>query len=67
LARALKPDGFNIGFNLGRPAGAGVLDHVHLHVVPRWNGDTNYMPVLAETRVVPQAVAETYEALRSAL
>jgi ATP adenylyltransferase len=64
LAAALRPDGFNIGLNLGKTAGAGVLDHVHVHVVPRWNGDTNYMPVLADTRVVPQALDEVYETLR---
>jgi ATP adenylyltransferase len=64
LARAIKPDGFNIGANLGRAAGAGVLDHVHFHVVPRWEGDTNYMPVLADTRVLPQALDELYETLK---
>jgi len=64
IVRAMKPDGFNIGLNLGKPAGAGVLDHVHMHVVPRWNGDTNYMPVLGETRVIPQALDEIYETLR---
>lgn len=63
LQRAMKPNGFNIGFNLGRSAGAGVLDHVHLHVVPRWDGDTNFMPVLADTHVVPQALNEIYEKL----
>ncbi|NQU11130.1 HIT domain-containing protein [bacterium] len=67
LARTMNPDGFNIGFNLGRVAGAGVLDHLHLHVVPRWNGDTNYMPVLADTRVVPQALADTWAELRKNL
>jgi ATP adenylyltransferase len=63
LARTVKPDGFNIGINLGRAAGAGVLDHVHIHIVPRWNGDTNYMPVLADTHVLPQALQETYAEL----
>lgn len=63
LARAFRPDGFNIGLNLGKPAGAGVLDHLHMHVVPRWNGDTNYIPVLADTRVVPQALDELYATL----
>lgn len=67
LRRAMQPDGFNIGLNLGKVAGAGVLDHVHLHIVPRWNGDTNYMPVLADTRVMPQALDELYENLRQHL
>jgi ATP adenylyltransferase len=64
LAKALKPEGFNIGINLGRCAGAGVLDHIHMHIVPRWNGDTNFMPVLADTHVVPQALEELYATLR---
>ena len=64
LARAIRPHGFNIGLNLGRPAGAGVLDHVHIHIVPRWEGDTNFMPVLADTHVVPQALDELYQVLR---
>jgi ATP adenylyltransferase len=67
LQKAIKPSGFNIGFNLGRSAGAGVLDHVHLHVVPRWDGDTNFMPVLADTHVLPQALDELYAMLRKQL
>ena len=67
LARAVKPDGFNVGINFGRVAGAGVLDHVHIHIVPRWNGDTNFMPVLADTRVLPQALDDTYQELLKAL
>jgi ATP adenylyltransferase len=64
LTRAIKPHGFNIGVNLGRVAGAGVEDHMHIHIVPRWEGDTNYMPVLADTHVVPQALDELYQTLK---
>jgi ATP adenylyltransferase len=63
LAKAFSPDGFNIGINLGRVAGAGIDTHLHVHIVPRWNGDNNFMPVLGETRVISQGLAETYEAL----
>jgi ATP adenylyltransferase len=66
LKRVMAPQGFNIGFNLGLPAGAGVADHVHGHVVPRWNGDTNFMAVLGDTRVVPEALNETTKLLRDA-
>ena len=62
-----KPDGFNIGLNQGRVAGAGVLGHVHTHVVPRWTGDTNFMPVIGNTNVVPEALRETAAKLRAAL
>ena len=59
-----EPHGFNVGFNQGRVAGAGVEHHIHMHVVPRWGGDTNFMPVLADTRVMPQTLEQSYEALQ---
>jgi ATP adenylyltransferase len=67
LTKVLRPEGFNIGLNLGKVAGAGILEHLHIHVVPRWQGDTNFMPVLASTTVVPQALRELAEQLRAAL
>jgi ATP adenylyltransferase len=66
LAQTYAPQGYNIGWNLGRIAGAGVVDHVHLHVVPRWAGDTNFMPVLADVKVLPQHLDETRVALAAA-
>src|SRR5439155_1049225 len=67
LTQVMNPDGFNIGVNLGKIAGAGILGHLHVHVVPRWQGDTNFMPVLAHTTVVPQALRELAGQLRAAL
>ena len=64
LKETFNPDGFNLGANIGKVAGAGIDDHFHSHIVPRWQGDTNYIPVLADVRVVPQALAETYERLK---
>jgi ATP adenylyltransferase len=66
LKATLKPEGFNIGANIGRVAGAGIPDHVHFHVVPRWNGDTNFMPVLADVKVVNEHVLQTAAKLSEA-
>ncbi len=66
LESKYEPHGYNVGFNQGRVAGAGVEHHIHMHVVPRWGGDTNFMPVLADTRVMPQTLEQTYDALRGA-
>ena len=64
LREAFDPHGLNMGINLGKPAGAGILDHLHLHVVPRWNGDTNFMTVVGQTRVLPEELTVTAERLR---
>ena len=66
LAAVYEPQGYNLGWNLGRIAGAGIVDHVHLHVVPRWAGDTNFMPVLADVKVLPEHLLETRRRLADA-
>jgi len=67
LTAVMRPDGFNVGINLGRVAGAGILGHMHVHIVPRWNGDTNFMPVIAGAHVLPEALKEVAAKLRCAL
>jgi ATP adenylyltransferase len=67
LRETLSPSGFNIGINLGKVAGAGVKDHIHTHIVPRWEGDTNFMPVISHSKVLPEALAETYARLKGSL
>ena len=66
LEDVYEPHGFNVGFNQGRVAGAGVEHHIHMHVVPRWGGDTNFMPVIADTKVMPQTIEQSYAALKGA-
>jgi ATP adenylyltransferase len=66
LREVMNPDGFNLGVNIGRAAGAGVPDHVHFHIVPRWDGDTNFMPIVDDVKVVNEALAQTAARLRPA-
>jgi ATP adenylyltransferase len=67
LRATMQPDGFNMGINQGKVAGAGLADHVHFHIVPRWTGDTNYMPTLGHVKVIPELLGDTYQKLRAAL
>ena len=67
MRELMHPDGFNVGLNIGRSAGAGIDEHLHLHVVPRWNGDTNFMPVLGDTKIIPQSLRACYELLAPAV
>ena len=67
MKKIMRPDGFNLGINLGRTAGAGIDEHLHLHVVPRWNGDTNFMPVIGSTKVISESLTDSYAKIRAAI
>jgi ATP adenylyltransferase len=67
LKKAMAPMGYNVGLNLGKVAGAGIAEHIHTHIVPRWQGDTNFMPVLSDTRVLSEALISTYKRLKAKL
>ena len=67
IKKAMKPQGFNIGINIGRVAGAGIEGHIHVHIVPRWNGDTNFMPVLSDTKIIVEGIRESYKELKEAI
>jgi ATP adenylyltransferase len=67
MRKSMRPNGFNIGLNIGKAAGAGLKDHIHLHIVPRWEGDTNFMPVLGEVKIIPQTLGELWRQLRKDL
>jgi ATP adenylyltransferase len=67
LSQLMQPDGFNVGINIGRAAGAGIDSHLHIHLVPRWSGDSNFMPVVGETRVLPEELVDTYDKIMALL
>ena len=67
VTNVMEPHAFNTGMNLGRVAGAGIADHIHTHIVPRWQGDTNFMPVLADTKILPEALLSTYKRLKEGM
>ncbi|TRM78506.1 HIT family hydrolase [Sulfolobus sp. B5] len=67
IRNAYNPDGFNIGFNIGRVAGAGIESHLHMHIVPRWNGDSNFMPIISNTKVIPESLDDTFKKISSSI